>query len=432
MNRSGETFFLKVMRIGTLAAILVLAGHLHAFAQAKLDHRLTVNLPDCQLGDVIQALADMTGAKIVFPPEVDDPDRVVSLHIKDGALADALDALGLAWETRDDIIVVKGMKPPEPAAEGPQAEIAVAYGLHRSWGIWRGDLPREVAGQQFVPEAMKLAEDGARLQGTLADLVADLQQAGLGMSIDPGAPESVAEATIEVAWRADATTVEQALLRGLVSALGEQVDLVVIQRRKADGALLPMLRIVARRQTYGARPTSTAVVPFRAPDVFYDQHGRRTVVYPNAAGFVELADGTRLPTNLKSDLVTIRTEDAPLRDLVNMLSQACGMSIAIHDDVDSELTVTLRAEDMPVLTALGALVDQAGLGIEIQTDDEGQFQSFLIVPRRKTSNAVRVCPDDRTVLRADWLFCPTCGKPTDVEPEQASPATAAPDDQPDR
>jgi hypothetical protein len=431
MTNRTATFLALAMRIATLVAILVLACHLHAFAQAKLDHRLTVYMPDFQLGDVIQALVGMTGAKIIFPSEFDDLDRLVSLHIKDGTVADALDALGLAWETRGDIIVVTGLKASEAAEAERQGEISPEAGLPKGWVIWWGDLPRDVAEKRLTPEAMKVTEDGLRLQGTLVDLLADLKQAGLAISIDPGASANIPEADIDIAWQDDAT-VEQALLRGLLSALIAGVDLAVIQRRDQDGTLLPTLRIVSAKQAARALPPGTTVIPFGAPRVSYDNYGRRTVTYDRGAGFIELGDGTRMPMDLGSNHVTVRTKDALLSDLVDMLSQAAGVCIALDDNVDPKLSVTTDLAEMPVLAALGALVDQADLAVEVQTNDEGQFQGFLIVHRGKAPQAARTCPEDGTKLQPHWRFCPVCGKLIDGEPEQAPPATAAPDDQPDQ
>lgn len=58
------------------------------------------------------------------------------------------------------------------------------------------------------------------------------------------------------------------------------------------------------------------------------------------------------------NLVTIRTREAPLRDLLNMLGQAGNIRIAFSDDIDK--TVTVNLPEVTVEDALKAVVQLAG------------------------------------------------------------------------
>lgn len=389
-------------------ALVVSAGR-NGLTQKQHEPLASISLEDCPLPDAIATLAGAADAKIVFPGPPRLPNERVSLHLKDATLADALEALGLDWEMRGDVFIVKGLKGATVATSPVWAPIPATLKLPEGWLVWSGSLPLTIAEGRFVPTAMEVSEDDSRLSGTLTDLVADLKQAGLTISLDPGVAVATREASIDIARPPAGATVEQALFRGIVSAGANGAEAIVIQRQDEADAPVPTLRIVSRQQVAGDGGYAIGG-PLGLPLVLFDEGGRRLVHYPRGSGLIELSDGTRLPVELSSDTVSIQTKSAPLHDLVKMLSQVTGIAMTLADDVDSRAAVTLSLQGMPVSSTLAALLSQADLHIEIERDDAGEFKGFLIRPKA-TPDPPRTCPHDGTPLRSDWRFCPMCGKP---------------------
>ena len=76
----------------------------------------------------------------------------------------------------------------------------------------------------------------------------------------------------------------------------------------------------------------------------------------------------KLKKKLAETTVTLGMNDAPLKDVVDVLSKISGVRIVIDEGVNENSPVTLQAKDMPLVEALRLLIEQADIDYKVKKD----------------------------------------------------------------